>query len=228
LSLTGGTLPYKYAWANGPTTAVITHLSTGNYIVTITDVNGCTAANAFSLVYDFDFRVAANPSATIKLGQSATLGYTLSGYAGTYTNTWSPAASLSCPVCPDPVATPNVTTLYNITVQNDSGCAVSDMVTIYVIPDYDIFVPNAFTPNGDGKNDYFSIYGNTQVLEFLEVKVFDRIGEQVYESYNINFKWDGSFKGAILPSGVFVWELKLVFIDGHTEKLRKGSVTLLR
>ena len=200
----------------------------GNFSVTVTDANGCTANNNYTLAYEYNYAVAANPATTLLLGQSETLSYTLTGNSGIFTSVWTPDYGLSCSFCDDPLASPVQTTLYNIRVQNDSGCVVSDTVTVYVIPQYDIFIPNVFTPQNNGANQFFRIYGNTSELEFLQIKLFNRIGEKVFESNNANFSWDGTYKGTLLPAGVYVYEVKLVFIDGHTEKLRTGALTLLR
>ena len=108
------------------------------------------------------------------------------------------------------------------------GCVATDKVNVTVMPDYSVFVPNSFTPNNDGNNDVFKMYGITGSIVFLEVQVFNRIGEKVFESQDHNFLWDGSYKGTQLSSAVFTWQMKLTFIDGHREELRKGTVTLLK
>jgi hypothetical protein len=72
------------------------------------------------------------------------------------------------------------------------------------------------------------MYGNTNAIDFLEIQIFNRLGEKVFESQNHDFSWDGSYKGVLLSAAVFTWQMKLTFIDGHREELRKGSVTLLR
>jgi gliding motility-associated-like protein len=77
-----------------------------------------------------------------------------------------------------------------------------------VLPDHSIFVPNAFTPNGDGNNDYFEIFGNLFAINTLNVKVFDRLGNKVFESNEIHFKWDGTYKDKILTPAVFVYVVK--------------------
>ena len=113
---------------------------------------------------------------------------------------------------------------------NQSGCrtASDTALTVYVIPDYNVFLPSAFTPNGDGKNDYFQLYGNLSAIEYLAVEVYNRWGEEVYQSHDVNFKWDGAYKGVLQNPQVFVWEIKMVFLDGHADHLRTGSLTLMR
>jgi len=228
LNVTGGSIPYAYNWSNGSATANQTNIGLGNYLVTVSDANTCSVSAAFTLVYQYNFTVNATPGVTINIGESTTLDYILNGNAGTYTNIWSPSSTLSCINCLSPIASPLVTTVYLIEVTNDAGCVAFDTVTVFVIPDYSIFVPNVFTANGDGNNEVFEIYGKLKSIAFLEIQVFNRWGEKVFESNDHHFSWDGTFKGELQNPAVFVWQLKLTFLDGHKEELRKGSVTLLR
>ncbi len=228
LNVSGGAIPYQFSWSHGTSASNLTGLGPGNYIVTLTDANGCSLSSSFTLSYQYDFSVDASPSVTISLGESTTLGYTITGNPGNYTSIWAPSSTLSCTGCINPEASPSVTTVYNIQVTNEAGCTASDAVTVYITTDYTIFVPNVFTPNGDGNNDYFEVFGKLKGVAFFEIQVFNRWGEKVYESNNYQFKWDGTYKGVLQNPAVFVWQLRLGFLDGHVEDIRKGSVTLIR
>ena len=228
LNVTGGSLPYHFDWSNGSVQSNLLNVAPGNYSVTVSDANNCTVGSTFSLAYLYDFSVQATPMTTINIGESTTLGFTLTGNAGNYTSIWSPASTLSCIDCVYPVSAPNVTTLYQIEIRNDVGCIAIDTVTVLVIPDYSIFVPNAFTPNNDGNNDVFRLFGNIKTIAYLDIQIFNRIGEKVFESQDHNFGWDGTYKGVLQNPSVFIWQMKLTFLDGHREELRKGSVTLMR
>ncbi len=228
LNITGGSVPYQYHWSTGSATNNLLNAGPGNYLVTVSDANTCSVSAAFTLVYQYDFTVNAMPDVSINFGESTTLDYTVTGNAGIYTNVWSPSSSLSCNDCASPVASPVVTTLYQIEIRNDVGCVAYDNVTVIVVPDYTIFVPNAFTPNGDGNNDVFEIYGKLNAIAFLEIQIFNRWGEKVFESNDHHFQWDGSYKGVVQNSSVYIWQIKLTFLDGHKEELRKGSLTLTR
>ena len=228
LNVTGGSLPYHFDWSNGSVQSNLLSVAPGNYSVTVSDANNCTIGSTFSLAYIYDFTVQATPMATINIGESTTLGYTLTGNAGNYVSVWSPASTLSCADCVAPISAPNVTTLYQIEIRNDAGCIATDTVTVLVIPDYSIFVPNAFTPNNDGNNDVFRLFGNIKTIAYLDIQIFNRIGEKVFDSQDHNFGWDGTYKGVLQNPSVFIWQMKLAFLDGHREELRKGSVTLMR
>jgi gliding motility-associated-like protein len=88
-----------------------------------------------------------------------------------------------------------------------------------------VFIPNTFTPNGDGKNDLFYVYGNT--VSKLKLRVYNQWGQFIYESLNIQNGWDGTYRGEMQPNGVYVYYVDIEFNDG-TKAIRKGTITLLR
>ena len=229
INVAGGTQPYQYNWSTSAQGPVVTDLGPGNYSVLVTDANSCTVGSLFSLRYVYDFSVrASTPSDSVYLGDTTAISYILSGnYGSGYTSLWSPDYALSCTTCVTAVAAPDMSTLYQITLTNDTGCITTDSLMIYVIPDYSIYVPNAFTPNGDGINDYFRIYGKLTSLAYLEIEIFDRWGELVFRSNDLGFIWDGTFKGIMEAPGLFLWQLNLTFINGHSE-YKKGSLSLIR
>ena len=228
LNPSGGITPYKILWNDGAADFTLTQLAPGNYAVTIMDVNNCSVTNSFSLAYIYDFAVQSTPALSIKLGEQATLGYTLTGNAGNYQTVWSPAKLLSCSNCESPSTTTKVNTRYTVQVKNDVGCIAESTVMVEVIPDYGVYVPNTFSPNQDGINDYFQIYGNLQALEYMQLQIFSRSGEKVFETTDPKVFWDGYYNGAMVDAGVYVWQLRLTFIDEHFAQLKKGSLTLLR
>ena len=89
-----------------------------------------------------------------------------------------------------------------------------------------VWIPNAFTPNGDNKNDAFFI--NTKLITSLNVGIFDRWGKLVFESNDLNFHWNGKdISGTELPEGVYTYKIKAIGYDGEVEVIA-GTVTLLR
>jgi gliding motility-associated-like protein len=228
LDVTGGTPPYQYLWSNNAAGTALSGAGPGSYTTTVSDANNCTIGSVFSLAYIYDFAIHATPSVTIKLGDSALLGYTISGNSGNIQTIWSNASSLSCISCSTPLATPDFTTLYQVEIKNDSGCTATDTVTVSVIPEHSIYIPNAFTPNGDGNNDVFKIYSHPNAIKFIDIQVFNRWGEEVFRSNDLNFFWDGSYMGTMQEPGIFIWQLKVAFIDGHADEIQKGSLTMIR
>jgi gliding motility-associated-like protein len=108
-----------------------------------------------------------------------------------------------------------------------NGCAgVAKSYVITVKPlNKDVFVPNVFSPNGDGKNDILFAYGN--YIDKLDMRIFNQWGEQVEQINNRSKGWDGKHKGKAQPVGVYVYTLQAVLADGSIVKL-KGNITLLR
>ena len=137
--------------------------------------------------------------------------------------TWSPSDNLSCADCASPVASPSVSTTYIVT--DATGCTGSDTVLVKVFDEYILFIPQAFSPNGDGQNDILYVRGNgIRDLSFL---VYDRLGERVFLSNGPDFGWDGSYRGKTLNPGVFTYMVEATMQDGSVKKL-KGNVTLIR
>ncbi len=225
---TGGTPPYQYSWSNGGSSSAITGLKIGNYSVVVKDNNGCIKDSSFVLVNDSAFVLIATPRDTlIELGESVQLGlYTEGGNPAEVL--WSPPNSLECTTCPDPISNTTNNIVYHVVVVSDSGCTAQDSVIVRVNPTYTLYLPNAFTPNGDGINDDYEIYGNKKTWLNLNFAVYNRWGEKVFESTDLDFKWDGKFRGVPQPPQVYVYELVLTYINGYTTPKQKGSITLIK
>ncbi len=117
---------------------------------------------------------------------------------------------------------------FNVTLiaSGDYDCA--DTLTLYpiiIVEDGSIFIPNAFTPNGDGMNDVFNIFGTG--IQHFTLKIFDRIGELVYEGNEVSPGWDATFRGQPVNVGVFVYVADITYEDG-TKANKKGDLTVLR
>lgn len=173
--------------------------------------------------------VNAGPDQTIIAGDPANL------YAnGTHTVSylWTPAASLSCATCQNPVARPEETTTYIVTAYNELGCEAKDEVTVFLICDNgQLFLANTFTPNGDGHNDRFFPQGKG-MHNILQFAVYNRWGEKVFEANNIQPNhdlsgWDGTFKGESLNPDVYVYVVRAMCYTGEILEV-KGDVSLIR
>lgn len=118
--------------------------------------------------------------------------------------------------------------LYTITISN--GCLErTDEILIHNEGCCELFVPNAFTPNYDGENDVFKVYlpsKNCQDVFDFSMKIFDRWGELVFETNDIENGWDGNFYNQKMPNAVYVWMIE--YSNGEEKVVRKGSVTLVR
>jgi gliding motility-associated-like protein len=230
VAVTGGNPGYTYVWSNsGQNSSIDPDLAPGAYSLTVIDSRGCTQSESFALQYQtLNPSVEAGIDDSINLGGSITLTAVANWNAGNLTYTWSPDYQLSCTECKSTDASPLQTITYIVQAVDTNGCMASDSVTVFVDKTYNLYVPNAFSPNGDGINDYFSVYGDSSSWKYMEVAIFNRWGEKVFQSNDLEFKWDGRFKGVLQEPGVYVYELNLVFIDGHSIGTKKGSITLIR
>ena len=163
--------------------------------------------------------VNAGPDRTRLVGRDVILLGSSDGATGN-TYQWSPPAFLNDATLLQPVASPPQTQSYTLQVTNPKGCVNTDQVVVKVVEK--IYVPTGFTPNGDGKNDRWTI-PNLDLTEGTTVQVFDRAGQIVFTSSATNFSWDGTHKGIPLASGVYVYLIR--FTDGF---VMKGSVVLIR
>ncbi len=227
LTVNNGSAPYTFHWSNGATTEDLTEVHSGIYSVTIHDANGCPFDTSFTITNLNTFNVTASGGGTITLGETSELHVTGTGSPQT-TYSWTPVFGMNCTTCNDVIVQPGQTTLYTVVGIDTNGCEAQDTVTVNVIEDHTIFAPNAFTPNGDGNNDYFELFGNKAGIKKFNIMIFDRWGEKVFESEETDFKWDGVYKGQLLPPSVCVYVMKAVFLDGHNEKIYKGSLTIVR
>lgn len=162
----------------------------------------------------------ARKADTIFAGQRITLHSTGSG-----TIIWASNPTLSCNHCTDPVASPVATTVYTVTNFSPEGCSVTDQFKLVVLNDAEVFIPTAFTPNGDGLNDYFGPLG--KVPEDYSMQIFNRYGEIVFKSSSMYSRWNGVFKGAVQQMGVFIYIITYSDIQ-HRSKQLKGTFTLIR
>lgn len=143
---------------------------------------------------------------------------------------WSPDYKLSCTNCESPIASPEVDTFYTVTAVTEYGCKATDRLRIRVIEDCAgkmVYVPNTFTPNGDGQNDVLKVFG-PGVASVKEIRIFNRWGQLVFETNDpSNIGWDGTYKGQELNPGVFVYYMDVLCINGE-RTIKKGDITLLR
>lgn len=139
---------------------------------------------------------------------------------------WTPSTGLNDATLLNPVVTIDHDQTYVLTASSPEGCVAKDSITISVFKGSTVFVPNAFTPNGDGKNDVFrpSLNGIKKLNYF---NVYNRWGELVFSTSDKNFSWDGKWKGQPMSAGSYVWILKAVDLEGKFYQLR-GTVTLIR
>lgn len=213
------------------TSSTFNDLVAGTYIVSIQDDLGCVFEEAVTVNEPWEYIIDAGEDVTIDLG----LVTDLLAQANTLDSilfNWSPIGSLSCSTCPNPVAFPVISTTYTVTSVNPTGCPAKDSVTIFINPDKPLFVPNAFSPNDDGINDYFYVFGNQAIKMVKNMMIFDRWGGKVFQAQNIPANddqsgWDGNVRGKAATPQVFVFYIEVEFLDGEIV-IVKGDVTITK
>ncbi|OYT11412.1 MAG: hypothetical protein B6I18_04210, partial [Bacteroidetes bacterium 4572_112] len=227
----GGTLPYQWQWndANTQATNPAIQLCSGTYLVTVTDANNCVTTDTVTIrdeSVNLDFKAWSDRD-TIYEGEIVNLHSTI--LSNQYSYTWTPSSGLSDPNIYNPTASPTITTTYIVISQDAFGCYWTDTVTIYVTDvicdEPYIYVPNAFTPNNDGKNDFLKVESSVGYDMFFQV--YNRWGELVFETEDINKTWDGKFRGKEAQAGIYVYHLRLTCYN-HETFTKKGNITLIR
>lgn len=226
LNVTGGTPAYSFNWSNGAATGSLAQLPQGSYAVTVTDAKQCSVTASYTLTYNYTLTVDAGADKSVVTGQVTALNAVASENHGNV-YTWSAVEGLSCNECASTTLYPTQPVVALVTVVDANGCTATDSVAVNVTQISGLFIPNAFTPNGDGNNDVLEVFGDNGSTHYFEIMIFDRWGEKVFEANDTRSTWDGSYKGEPVNNGVFIYVAKAVFTDGSSRDY-KGSVTVIR
>jgi gliding motility-associated-like protein len=215
------------AWLGvGPGNVVtVTPLDSTVYMAVATTANGCMDTASVSVaVQPFTITLTANPDPVLA-GTNTT--FTTTGNFTYNVLSWSPANLFT-----DQTATTqnivvnDTTTAFSVIGQSSGGCLDTATLNIVVDPNLkDFFIPNSFSPNNDGNNDIFKVYG-TSVKEVI-MRVYNQWGELVFESENESIGWDGTWNGRPQAVGVYVYVAKVTFYNNVSIK-RKGTINLIR
>jgi gliding motility-associated-like protein len=214
---------YVYSCAGlAQTGTVFSGLTPGQtYSVTVTDLTTGCVSSAFDVTFNglpTPEVVDAGPDYSISAGESVTL--TASGNG---TMVWNNGDVTSTTV------SPTAQTTYTVTLTDANGCTSTDEATVFMAVDCgDLFIPTAFSPNTDALNSSFRIKINPACVKEMDLKVFDRWGELVFETTDPSGSWDGKFKGKDLDPAVYVYVLDIMLISDTVEQHFKGNLTLIK
>jgi gliding motility-associated-like protein len=227
----------SYTWS--PTSAILSGGNTASplvkpavnttyYVTAVNPVTGCTYRDSITInVISALQNVYANAIPdTIKFGDTSQLHVI---YTQAASLRWDADSTLTSTTIDSPKAFPKMSTTYWVNVTDQNGCNVRDSVRVYVIrtpcASSHIFVPNAFSPNNDGKNDKLFVRGN--LIQDMYFTVYDRWGQKMFETRDINTGWDGTYHGSKVDPAVFGWYVEGT-CDSGEKFFQKGNVTVLR
>ncbi|MBC7777179.1 MAG: gliding motility-associated C-terminal domain-containing protein, partial [Phycisphaerae bacterium] len=210
---------------------VVSPDDTTTYVVIVTNQYGCKDTLSFTVnVTSVSVDADATPDVVTLENPTTILTATPGGNGTVVSYEWTPPGTLSSPHTAQTEATPTETTIYTVTVTTEDGCTATD--TVMVIFRHNecispfVFIPKAFTPNNDQKNDFFiPLAAGMTALKFI---IWDRWGEIVYETNDPNaLGWDGTYKGKEATPDAFAWYVLLTCGNGDIYE-SKGNVTLLK
>ncbi|GIV34834.1 MAG: hypothetical protein KatS3mg031_2369 [Chitinophagales bacterium] len=222
----------NYLWSTGDTVPAITVKpdADATYAIRVFDDNGCGQTDSVHIRVNPLPAITALPEDSL-LCSGERMQLTASG---AHVYRWTPATGLDNPEAPDPVFSGSSSTVFIVEGRDTlTGCMHYDTLKVSVEScELFIRIPQAFTPNGDGVNDFFTVFGDN--IEFYEIRIFNRWGEQVYYSNNIqevsqgatNLGWDGTHRGKPQDTGTYVYFIQAGKGSATLEK--KGNLTLIR
>lgn len=196
----------------------------GTYSITLNAV----AFNGAESTYNQELLVHENPTIYVSSDTIIDLGGTANLFGTTLSEgdfLWSPENLVECSDCQITTSSPEETQTYNMMFIDENGCKVEDQILVMVNYRLSVGVPSAFSPNGDGNNDVLFVKG--LALKSIYFTIYNRYGQQIFESTNQNIGWDGTFKNQEQNPGVFTWVLNYETLDGKSGKV-KGNTTLIR
>ncbi|MBA2612997.1 MAG: gliding motility-associated C-terminal domain-containing protein [Bacteroidetes bacterium] len=215
----------NYTWDTGDSTTTIIVAPPANTTYTVSaGIAPCNSSTVFAVVvYTPQSVTAYAQPPKIIYGSSSTL---FGNGAPGNTYAWSPSFGINCNNCDTNTVAPASTTIYTVTITDNNGCLVTNTVIVEVdIICGDAFVPSAFSPNNDGFNDFWCVYGNC--ITSMNIQLYNRWGEKVFESEDRSHCWDGTYNGVMQNDAVFIYQLTAEFVNGE-KIVKKGNVTLSR
>jgi gliding motility-associated-like protein len=211
-------------------------LPSGIYIISVFDDRGCSTDSTYIIMEPEPIIVSISPeNPVIDLGDSILLtGIVEQSQYPIAMMLWTSAEPLSCPTCEETYAFNVIPAEYTWTVIDTNGCEASASTTVDVDYERDVYIPNVFSPNSDGRNDEFRVFTGPGVVSINYINIYDRWGNLIHvegpqmPSESGAGNWDGTSKGEPVNPGVYVYVVEITFVDNNTTLTYSGDVTLLK
>jgi len=208
----------SYLWQDNSTNSNFNTLKEGKYWVEVTDTFKCSTRDTITIIKSTLFLNKLGDT-TIRFPQTVQLNPQTNG-----TVLWALDAALSCTICQSTIASPTDTQKYLLSATKDN-CTLNSEVKVTVIKSFFLYVPDAFTPNSDTRNDVFKVYINS--TNTFRLEIYNRYGEKIFVSIDPSKGWDGTYKGSKQPIGVYNYII-VYQTDTKQQKSIKGSIVLIR
>ena len=236
--VSGGVRPYSIYFDDKTavgSSETFLNLAGGNYTLEVNDANKCQTQYTVNIFEPAKLQPVVTSDTLIHFGDDVPLFATLKAPSVISTIRWSSnrdSVGLKCLTCAETSASPRLTTIFKVIMTDSFGCSLKKEVVVHVDKRRKVFAPTAFSPNNDGENDNFCLYGGSGTRRILTFKIFNRWGTMLYQRANLlpmdsANGWDGQFQGRDASNDTYVWFAEIEFEDGEKEVF-KGDVALLR
>ncbi|HHM21250.1 MAG TPA: gliding motility-associated C-terminal domain-containing protein, partial [Bacteroidetes bacterium] len=232
--IAGGTAPYVITANGEPLTGnIMENIPAGNYLLVLTDANGCTDETTVEIPEPEEVTVSlgedlhVSPGNPVVLEIQTNISPATIEWTGPAGQMWSGISSLTVPASEG---------IYTVVVEDANGCSATASLQLFVDTKQTVFVPNAFSPNGDGVNDLLTVFAGEEVSLVRSFSIFDRWGNLIYKRKNFAPHtstdppvkgWDGTLNGKALDPAVFVFMAEVEFQNGEVIMI-SGDVTLVK
>ncbi len=238
VAVIGGAEPLSYSYDGGMSFSSATSLrdlAPGSYEVIVRDAEGCTLREIVDVVEPDLLEVDIGPDVELLVGDDAQVVAEIStAIAAIADISWSGTSGIECLTddCASISIAPQSSSLLMVRVTDANGCIAEDQIAVIVDQSRDIYIPNVFSPNGDGVNDLLGVYAQRNAERVVYFKLYDRWGNLVYDARDFRpnaseLGWDGRYKGEELNPGVYTYITEVAFMDGLVKQV-SGDVTLVR
>jgi gliding motility-associated-like protein len=230
-----GTAPFRFD-INGQIFTSVADLPTfqnleaGFFEIAVEDANGCKTDTTILVEHPEEPLVFLPDDIQAELGDSFKIQALVTPNIVSFQ--WTNPDILSCSDCLEPYMAPQQTTSVGIIVKDKNGCTAQDGMTIFISKDDGVYVPNVFSPNGDGDNEFLSVYAKPNISIIRDFTIYDRWGEQMFSRQDFSpnqvyLGWDGRFRGKNAPRAVYIYSLTYERVDGQQETVY-GDFTLMK
>jgi len=237
--VTGGTGPYLYSLDGGApvSSPVFNNLPAGDHTVEVTDAIGCKLSEDFTILdqvsIDLSIVNYVHDTLVFDFRDTITLSYLFSGSTIVPDSAvWKIGDSVLCINCAILKYKVGLSATVTLEVWDERGCYIKKSISYIVVRKRDFYIPNVFSPNGDGLNDTWTLFTDSDVKELPLVEVYTRWGELVFRKEHVqpndaSVGWDGRFKEQDLNPGVYVYHIEILYGDDLRDNIA-GDVTIVK